>query len=101
MDKGKVDKYWSKDYEKAARVFSAYLQDRLEEQGRKNDYLAYSTKGGNGRAGELAYFQGLERERIDEALDAVFAAIREKKVFEAASTNTALMDSLFSNINNL
>ena len=101
LDEGKVDKYWSKDYEMAARAFSAYLQDRLEEQGRKNDYLAYSTKGGNGQAGEMAYPQGLERERINAAFDAVFAAIREKKVFETASTNTALMDSLFSNINNL
>ncbi|UOO89163.1 hypothetical protein LVJ82_17230 [Vitreoscilla massiliensis] len=96
LDEGKVDKYWSKDYEMAARAFSAYLQDRLEEQGRKNDYLAYSTKGGNGRAGEIAYPQGQERLRINAAFDAVFAVIREKKVFETASENTALMDSLFS-----
>lgn len=31
LDEGKVDKHWSKDYEMAARAFSAYLQDRLEE----------------------------------------------------------------------
>ena len=80
----------------AARAFSAYLQDRLEEQGRKNDYLAYSTKGGNGRAGEMAYPQGLERERINAAFDAVFTVIRDKKVFETASENAVLMDSLFS-----
>ena len=58
--------------------------------------MAYSTKGGNGRAGKMAYPQGLERERINAAFDAVFAVVRDKKVFEMASENSVLMDSLFS-----
>ncbi|UOO93382.1 LPD1 domain-containing protein [Vitreoscilla stercoraria] len=95
LDMGKEGKYWSKDFEMAARAFSAYLQDRLEEQGRKNDYLAYSTQGGNGRVGERAYPQGEERQRINDAFDGLFKVIREKKVLETATANKALMDSLF------
>ena len=44
----------------------------------------------------MAYPQGLERERINAAFDAVFAVVRDKKVFEMASENSVLMDSLFS-----
>lgn len=98
LDGGKADKYWSKELELAARSFSAYLQDRLAAQGRKNDYLAYSTQGGKGRVGEIAYPQGAEREAVNQAFDELFTIIREKKILEQASSNQALMDSLFGNI---
>nr|WP_314367422.1 LPD1 domain-containing protein [uncultured Acinetobacter sp.] len=95
LDEGKVGKYWSKELEMAARAFSAYLQDRLADQGRKNDYLAYSTQGGNNRIGEIAYPQDVERTQVNAAFDELFKVIREKKVLETASENKSLMDSIF------
>lgn len=96
LDMGKANGYWSKPLEMAARAFSAYLQDRLSEQERQNDYLAYSTQGGNGRVGENGYPQGEERVAINQAFDELFKVVREKKILETASSNQALMDSLFS-----
>lgn len=94
-DDGKRGRYWSKPYEMAARAYSAYLQDRLAEQGRVSDYLAYSTQGGNGRVGEWAYPQGEERKAINAAFDQLFSAIREEQVLEKAVANKPLMDALF------
>ncbi len=94
-DEGDEGKYWSKPYEMAARAYSAYLQDRLAEQGRVSDYLAYSTQGGNGRAGEWAYPQGEERTAINAAFDRLFSAIREEQVLEKAVANKPLMDAIF------
>lgn len=95
LDDFKRGKYWSKPLEMAARAYSSYLQDKLEQQGRTNDYLAYSTKGGNGRVGEEAYPQGKERERIHAAFDDLFKAIKDEQVFEKAVANRDLMDSIF------
>lgn len=95
LDQQKVDSYWSSSHEMAARAFSAYLQDRLAEQQRQNDYLAYSTQGGNNRVGEVAYPQGEERQRVNAAFDALFKALREEDVFAKAMSNQALMDSIF------
>lgn len=95
LDDGKPGKYWSQPLEMAARAYSAYLQDRLAEQGRVNDYLAYSTQGGNSRVGEVAYPQGEERKAINAAFDRVFDAIKAEQVFEKAVQNESLMDDLF------
>jgi hypothetical protein len=95
LDDGKAGKYWSQPLEMAARAYSAYLQDRLAEQGRVNDYLAYSTQGGNSRVGEVAYPQGEERKAINAAFDQVFQAIKAEQVFEKAVQNESLMDGLF------
>lgn len=95
LDDGKPGKYWSQPLEMAARAYSAYLQDRLAEQGRVNDYLAYSTQGGNSRVGEVAYPQGEERKAINAAFDRVFQAIKAEQVFEKAVQNESLMDDLF------
>ncbi|PTQ86804.1 LPD1 domain-containing protein, partial [Agitococcus lubricus] len=95
LDEGRRGKYWSKTLEMAARAFSSYLQDKLEQQGRTNDYLAFSTKGGHGRVGEEAYPQGEERERIHAAFDGLFKALKEEQVFEKAIANKTFMDSLF------
>ena len=95
LDDGKPGKYWSQPLEMAARAYSAYLQDRLAEQGRVNDYLAYSTQGGNSRVGEVAYPQGEERKAINASFDRVFQAIKAEQVFEKAVQNESLMDDLF------
>lgn len=96
LDGGNIKKsYWAKDYEMAARAFSSYMQDSLEKQGRRNDYLAYATAGGNGRIGEIAYPQGVEREAVNAAFDELFRVIRTKEILKKASENKPLLDSIF------
>lgn len=89
LDKGAKGKYWSKPYEMAARAFSAYLEDKLAKDGRKNTYLASPSDD------ERAYPQGDERVRINAAFDGVFKELKNAQVFEKALNNNALMDSLF------
>lgn len=97
LDKGKIGKNWSKDYELAARSFSAYLEDKLALQGRKNDYLTFETRSNNDNwKAELAYPQGVEREAVNAAFDQLFHVIKEKKILETASQNKAFMDALFT-----
>lgn len=101
LDDDKQGKYWSKPLEMAARAFSAYLQDKLEEQGRVNDYLAYSTKGGNGRVGQEAYPEGEERKAINAAFDQLFKSLKDGHIFEKALGNIGLMDSMFPNFDSM
>jgi hypothetical protein len=89
LDNGAKGKYWSKPYEMAARAFSAYLEDKLAKDGRKNTYLASPSDD------ERAYPQGEERVRINAAFDVVFKELKNAQVFENALNNNALMDSLF------
>lgn len=99
LDGGKVEKYWSKTIEMMARAYQSWLEDTLEAQGRKNDYLSaladnkYHT---DPIFGELKpYPEGEERKLINKAFDQFFKAIREEQVFEKASANKALLDSIF------
>lgn len=89
LDEGRKS-YWSSNHEMSARAFTSYLADKLAEQGRKNDYLAYE-----GYHSQKAFPQGDERKAINQAFDRLFAVIRDKNIFKNASENQALMDSLF------
>ncbi len=40
LDSGQDGKYWSETKEMAARAFQAYVEDKLAEKDRKNDYLS-------------------------------------------------------------
>lgn len=99
LDGGELGKYWSKYEEMAARAFQAYLEDRLAEQGRRNDYLSVFADNKHyvdplfGQSNPFP--EGEERTRFNAAFDAVFAALREEQVFEKASANTALLDAIF------
>ena len=86
MDGRKVP-YWATTHEMAARAFSAYVQDRLEEKGRRNTYLV--DKSDNAVYAALGmphepFPDGEERERINAAFDALWAAIRKDNVLEKA-----------------
>lgn len=100
LDDGVADKYWSQPFEMAARAFQAYLEDRLAEQGRKNDYLSCLADNKHHHFPELGmpfkpYPEGEERVRINAAFDQLFKSLRDEKAFEKAMTQTALLDSIF------
>lgn len=100
LDEGQADKYWSKRHEMAARAFQSYLEDRLQGQGRRNDYLSSYADNKYHYDPMLGiqwnpYPEGEERERINAAFDELFAAIRDERVFEKAMSNKALLDAIF------
>ncbi len=86
IDKGRPDGYWSRPHEMAARAFSAYLEDKLRNAGRRNDYL--SSGSDNARyavTGFKPFPEGEERQQINRAFDQLFAALREGKALAKAA----------------
>ena len=81
LDGGVAGKYWSKPRELMARAFQSYVEDKLEGQGRKNDYLSAFADNkyyANGLFGpEYPFPQGQERADINAAFDGLFNALRE------------------------
>lgn len=80
MNSGK--NYWSTTHEMAARAFSAYLYDTLNDMGRQNDYLAYATE--NKYYEDNPYPEGEERKRINAAFKKLFEVVNEQKAIQKA-----------------
>lgn len=100
LDGGTYGKYWSETEEMAARGFQAWLEDKLASMDRRNDYLSVFADNKHHVDPLLGiewkpYPEGEERVRINAAFERLFAAIRQAQVFEKASQNTALLDSIF------
>lgn len=86
LDGDKKKKYWSTNLEMAARAFSSYLEDKLEQQGRKNDYLsnhANNDVNAYGFINAKPFPEGEERERINAAFDALFAVVKQENVMDS------------------
>ena len=75
--------YWSTPHEMAARAFSAYVDDKLREKDRHNDYLAYKTSNRYYRGGE-PYPSGDERKKINEAFENLFRVVKETNAIRKA-----------------
>lgn len=95
LDAGRSKPYWSTTIEMAARSFQAYLEDSLKDQDRRNDYLSYGADNSLYGGTHQAYPEGDDRKRINAAFKHLFATIKDQKVFESATSNTAMMDSIF------
>lgn len=95
-ENGEHKDYWSTTHEMAARAFSAYIEDTLMEQGRKNDYLAYKSDNkwySDGRP----YPEGEERKRINAAFKKLFEVIRENNAIEKAVAIVDAPDFIIKN----
>lgn len=100
LDNGVRGKYWSKPHEMFARAFQSYLEDKLAEQGRKNDYLSVYADNKYHFDPIFGiqwnpYPEGDERTRINAAFDRLFAVVRGEQIFEKAVANKPLLDSIF------
>ena len=95
LDAGKSKPYWSSTLEMAARAFQAYLEDSLQDQERRNDYLSFGANNDLYGDRHKAYPAGEERKRINAVFKRLFVTIKDQKVFENAANNTAMMDSIF------
>ena len=94
LDAGKSKPYWSSLHEMAARSFQAFLEDRLKDKGRRNDYLSFGADNALYQ-NHKAYPEGDERKLINAAFDRLFDTIKNEKVFENAASDQAMMDSIF------
>lgn len=95
LDAGRSKPYWSTTLEMAARAFQAYLEDSLQDQDRRNDYLSFGANNDLYGGKHKAYPAGEERKRINAVFKRLFATIKDQRVFENAASNTAMMDSIF------
>ncbi|MCL2174465.1 MAG: PBECR2 nuclease fold domain-containing protein [Treponema sp.] len=73
--------YFSSTIELAARAFSAFIDDKLRESNRLNDYLAYATTNEFYKdplfGDQYPYPEGEERERINTAMEQLFRVVKE------------------------
>lgn len=74
--------YWTSRTEMSARAFACYVMDKLGED--RDDYLAGHAESAKGKDWQ-AYPVGEERERINEAFDALFEALKKNGTFHKRS----------------
>lgn len=109
MDKGYTKQghgYWQSNIEMAARAFACYVQDKLQEQGIRNDYLtghadlALSVK----ENGEIfrAYPEGSEREAINKAFDKCIEYVKEIGLYHNRETvKNKTLDDILKNCSSI
>jgi len=97
LDGGGGKPYYACKKEMAARAFSAFVDDKLRQGGRLNDYLAYATTNDfydDPMFGpSYPYPEGDERERINAAFDELFKAVNGSNAIRKAISleNAGLM----------
>lgn len=86
LDGSRAKPYWSTTLEMAARAFSAYTEDKLREQGRKNDYLSNHSSNSEPdyvSAKARPFPEGDERKRINAAFDALFKTLQDGNTLDS------------------
>ena len=89
LDGGVIGKYWSQSPEIAARAFQAYVEDKLQSMGRKNDYLSAFADNkyykdpifGN----TYPFPEGEERKAINASFDRLMLAMKKENVLAKAA----------------
>jgi phospholipid N-methyltransferase len=88
LDQGGKD-YWAATHEMSARAFQSWVEDRLADKGRRNDYLSsyadnrYHFDPLTGMQWK-PYPEGEERERINAAFDRFVAAVKSSNTLAKA-----------------
>lgn len=88
LDGGRKNSYWSTNIEMAARAFAAYIDDKLTEKDRKNDYLSAYADNKYYKdpiwGDTFPYPEGEERKRINESMDNLFKVIKDNNMIQKA-----------------
>lgn len=80
IDQGRASDYWTSPHEMAARAFSAYVEDKVGEQGNKSDFLAYGSDNKFYRMlGIRPFPEGSERSAINAAFDKFIGELKTKE----------------------
>lgn len=97
LDQGRASDYWQTKHEMTARAFSAYIEDKIAEQGRKSDFLSYGSDNAFYKMfGERPFPEGQERAAINAKFDALFEAMKQAEVVKASAPSPANMLSAMS-----
>jgi hypothetical protein len=93
LDHGKAKPYWSTPREMFARCFEAWVEDSLRREGIANPFLVHSTYK-TGSANDLgswygAYPQGDERDRTNQAMGSLMAAVRPVLLARSQAATTS------------
>ena len=86
LDGSREKPYWSTTLEMAARAFSAYTEDKLRDQGRRNDYLSNHSSNSEPdyvSAKARPFPEGEERKRINSAFDALFKTLQDGNTLDS------------------
>lgn len=82
---GTKDAYWTADHEMFARAFESFIQDKLEDNGRRNSYLVDGTRPRGEATDALApYPQADERKALNSMFEELIGAMRKNGSFEKA-----------------
>lgn len=84
LDQAQFGKYWSQPRELAARAFQAWCEDRLQGQGRRNDYLSVKADNRHYPPGEKPFPEGEERTRINAAFDRLMQVVAREDLLTKA-----------------
>ena len=88
LDGGGKRKYWESTREMAARAFSAYVEDSLAEQGKKNDYLSVFSDNKYYKdpffGDTFPFPEGEERKKINEAMKKLFEVVSKRNIIQKA-----------------
>jgi hypothetical protein len=85
LDVTKTKAYWATTREMGARAFQSYIEDKLREKGRQNDYLSAMADNKFYEAdGAKPFPEGEERKKINAAFDALMAEMRNANAFQKA-----------------
>lgn len=81
IDQGRTGEYWLTPHEMAARAFQAYVEDKLSEQGGRNDFLSYGThmQVFTPWGWKRPYPTGEERVAINKAFDKLVDTLQTKE----------------------
>jgi len=76
LDANRSDGYWSRYVEMFARAFSSFIEDKLESEGRKSEYLSYGSENSLYKWDVKPFPEGEERMKINKAFQDFFDTMR-------------------------
>jgi len=78
IDKMRTSDYWSTEHEMAARAFESYVEDKINFEGYKSQYLVHSTQNSIYKSlfNLNPYPEDQERETINKAFDNLFLSFK-------------------------
>lgn len=76
--------YWSNEAEMFARVFESYIQHKLEQEGRYNNYLVHGTKESHVKALGAPFPIGKERQHMFKAMENLLKYVTKEKALKKA-----------------
>lgn len=80
IDRGRASDYWSTPHELGARAFSAYVEDKLQESDRKNEFLSYGSDNSFYLLlGKKPFPEGAERKAFFGAFEKFFETLETRE----------------------